>query len=172
MYKKLARTSLFSKIFFGFSVWLTKLFSNMEMILDFTTTLIFILKKISLSFRQKTGFFNRSHCLNAERPSFSVKFKCIWTLHAQKVQTAKIVPEGVGVTRLLHVTNVSPPKLSTVRGGRINFTIRKYSWHRIIIYSWQRNKIELKIMGWQVCYVTNRVFYKYINCTNLSPLRL
>ena len=78
MYKKLQRASLFIIFFFGFSVWWTKLgFSNMEMILDFTTTLIFILKKISLSFRQKTGFFNRSHCLNAERPSFSVKFKRI-----------------------------------------------------------------------------------------------
>ena len=78
MYKKLARASLLSKMVFAFSVWWTKLgFSNMEMILDFTTTLISILRKISLSFRQKTGFFIRSHCLNAERPSFSVKFKRI-----------------------------------------------------------------------------------------------
>ena len=52
--KKLARASLFSNFFSGFSVWWTKLgFSNKDMILNFTTTLISILRKISFSFKKK-----------------------------------------------------------------------------------------------------------------------
>ena len=55
MYNK----NCFQFFFSGSSVWWTKLvFSNKEMILDFTTTSISILRKISLSSVQKKALMS------------------------------------------------------------------------------------------------------------------